>query len=39
VDNAIKRSERFGLRKLMMILTHKRYDEEDRIILFEKDFK
>lgn len=39
VDDAIKRSERFGLRKLLMILTHKRYDEEDRIILFEKDFK
>lgn len=39
VDAAVKRSERFGLRKLLMIITHKRYDSEDRIILFEKDFK
>lgn len=39
VDKAIKRSERFGIRKLAMIISHKRYDEEDRIILYEKDFK
>ena len=39
VDKAIKRSERFGIRKLAMILGRKRYDEDDRIILYEKDFK
>lgn len=39
VDQAIKRSERFGLRKLGMILSKKRYDEDDRIILYDKDFK
>lgn len=39
VDKAIKRSERFGLRKLGMIISRKRYDEDDRIILYEKDFK
>lgn len=39
VDGAIKRSERFGIRKLGMILSKKRYDEDDRVILYEKDFK
>lgn len=39
VDRAIRRSERVSLRKLGKILSHKRYDEEDRIILYEKDFK
>lgn len=39
LDKAIKRSERFGFRKLALIISHKRYDEEDRIILYEKDFK
>lgn len=39
VDQAIKHSERFGIRKLGMILSKKRYDEDDRIILYEKDFK
>lgn len=39
VDKAIRRSERFSLRKLGKILSHKRYDQEDRIILYEKDFK
>ena len=39
VDKAIKRSERFGVRKLVMILSRKRYDDDDRIILYEKDFK
>lgn len=39
VDRAIRRSERVGFRKLGKILSHKRYDEEDRIILYEKDFK
>lgn len=39
VDQAIKNTERFGVRKLGMILSKKRYDEDDRIILYEKDFK
>jgi len=39
VDQAIRRSERFGIRKLGMILSKKRYDDDDRIILYEKDFK
>lgn len=39
VDDAIHRSERAGLRKLGMILSHKRYDDDDRVILYEKDFK
>lgn len=39
VDQAIKHSERFGIRKLGMILSKKRYDDDDRIILYEKDFK
>lgn len=39
VDQAIRHSERFGLRKLGMILSKKRYDKDDRIILYEKDFK
>lgn len=39
VDRAIRKSERVGVRKLGKILSHKRYDEDDRIILYEKDFK
>ena len=39
VDDAIQRSERTGIRKLGRILSHKRYDEDDRVILYEKDFK
>ena len=39
VDDAIRRSERTGIRKLGRILSHKRYDEDDRVILYEKDFK
>ena len=39
VDEAIQRSERTGIRKLGMILSHKRYDSDDRVILYEKDFK
>ena len=39
VDEAIRRSERTGIRKLGRILSHKRYDEDDRVILYEKDFK
>lgn len=39
IDKAVKRSERFGFRKLALILGRKRYDDADRIILYEKDFK
>lgn len=39
VDDAISRSERTGIRKLGRILSHKRYDEDDSVILYEKDFK
>ena len=39
VDDAISRSERTGIRKLGRILSNKRYDEDDRVILYEKDFK
>jgi len=38
LDKAIKKAERFGIRKFIKILTNKRYDAEDRIILYEKDF-
>ena len=39
VDEAIRRSEKAGFRKISMILSHKRYDDDDRVILYEKDFK
>lgn len=39
IDEAIKKSEKIGFRKLGMVLSHKRYDEEDRVILYEKDFR
>lgn len=39
IDEAIHHSERAGLRKLGMILSRKRYDEDDRVVLYEKDFK
>lgn len=39
VDKAIKHVERFGARKLFSGLSGKRYDDEDRVILYEKDFK
>ena len=39
VDDAIRNSEKLGLRKLGMILSKKRYDSEDRIILYYRDFK
>ena len=39
IDAAIKKSEKIGFRKLGMVLSHKRYDEEDRVILYEKDFR
>lgn len=39
VDGAIKRASGFGPGKMFKLLSKKRYDEEDRIILYEKDFK
>lgn len=39
VDQAIRHVERAGLRKLGMILSKKRYDKEDRVILYAKDFR
>lgn len=39
IDAAIKKSEKIGIRKLGMVLSNKRYDEEDRVILYEKDFR
>ena len=39
VDQAIRHVERAGLRKLGMILSRKRYDKEDRVILYAKDFR
>lgn len=38
VDNAIARAERGGLRKAFSIIASRRYDEDDYIILHEKDF-
>ena len=38
VDEAIARSERGGLKKAFNIITSRRYDDEDYIILHEKDF-
>lgn len=38
VDNAVHRAEKGGLKKAFGILTSRRYDEEDYIILREKDF-
>lgn len=38
VDNAIARAERGGLKKAFSIITSRRYDDEDYIILREKDF-
>jgi hypothetical protein len=39
VDAAIKRAEKFGFNRLGRILLNKRYDKEDRILLYEKDFR
>ena len=39
LDTVMKRVEKGGLRKIKMGFSRKRYDEEDRVILFEKDFK
>lgn len=38
VDHAIAKSEKGGLKKAFSILTARRYDEDDYIILYEKDF-
>ena len=39
VDEAIDRAERGGIKKVFGIITARRYDEEDYIVLREKDFK
>ena len=39
VDQAIRKSEKIGFRKLSMVLSRKRYDQDDRVILYEKDFR
>ena len=38
VDDAISKSEKGGLRKAFSIITSRRYDDEDYVILREKDF-
>ena len=38
VDKAVARSEKGGLKKAFSIITSRRYDEDDYIILREKDF-
>ena len=38
VDNAVAHSEKGGLKKAFSIITSRRYDEDDYIILREKDF-
>lgn len=38
VDGAITRAEKNGLKKAFSIITSRRYDDEDYIILHEKDF-
>ena len=38
VDGAITRAERGGLRKAFSIIASRRYDEDDYVILHEKDF-
>lgn len=39
VDEAISRAEKGGIKKAFSILTSRRYDENDNIILHEKDFE
>ena len=39
VDEAIDRVERGGLKKMFGILTSKRYDENNYVVLHEKDFE
>ena len=38
VDNAIAKEAKFGMRKYISILTAKRYTNDDRIVLTEKNF-
>lgn len=38
VDQAIARAERGGLKKVFSIIASRRYDEDDYVILHEKDF-
>lgn len=38
VDDAIAKAERGGLRKAFSIITSRRYDDDDYVILHEKDF-
>lgn len=38
VDDAIARAERGGLKKAFSIITSRRYDDDDYVILHEKDF-
>lgn len=39
LDGVMKKVEKGGLRKIKMGFSKKRYDEEDRVILFDKDFR
>ena len=39
VDGAIDKAERGGIKKAFSILTAKRYTEDDRVILRERDFE
>ena len=39
IDEAIEREARGGLRKAFNILTAKRYTDDDKIVLTEKDFE
>ena len=38
VDSAVEHSDRGGLKKVFSIITSRRYDEDDYVILREKDF-
>lgn len=38
MDNAMRKADKGGLSKVARIITRKRYDENDKIILNEKDF-
>ena len=38
VDEAIAHAERGGLKKAFSIITSRRYDDDDYVILHEKDF-
>ncbi|MDO4453178.1 MAG: tetratricopeptide repeat protein [Eubacteriales bacterium] len=39
LDGVMKKVEKGGLRKIKMGFSKKRYDEEDRVLLFDKDFR